>query len=326
MNKNVLLRMSQEVLVIPFEEDIAASLDEFCHSQINGITYDRMAELIFCFVLRGRDKQLENELANFMEDNSLEGNFSPQVVMPVLIEYIVLLIIEEAPTEGQKATFSLMLKNALLGVIKGTGNVMGQEAIVATFNRYMLYLENEKTFVADYTEDVLSSILDSAPETGQFTFKSDENKAKVRSLMYDAAIHKYHHFVDCMEAEGESNILKAYHIAEKLANDTLWMYVDKTPAQTIKHLFGKFGIDNEKVEIKDIVNELSQLYEDEEKTFNATSILLCLITGGVDICKMSYADNKLELLDFAVYMYYELQAERMMNENEIKEEDKSNGE
>ena len=117
-----------------------------------------------------------------------------------------------------------------------------------------------------------------------------------------------------------SVIGKVYDLVDNLVNESPWMYVDRKPAQTIKKLFVKLGIDNITVEIKDVVDELTPIYAENEAIFNSTSIILSLIKGEEDICKVMSDGNKIELMDFAIYLYYELQAERMMQENKIKEE------
>lgn len=312
--------------MIPFEDNITDTLDEFCHNQITGIDYDRMAELIFCCILRRRDEKTERELMKYMEEKQIGGNFSPQVVLPVLIEYIVLLAIDEAPNAGRKATFSLMLKNAMLGVNKGIGRVMSPDVVTPTFDLYSQYLEVEKTFKDDNVRDQISYVLDALPEAAQFTFKSDENKQKIKSLMYDAANYRYQDFIANFDISDENAIIKAYRIAEKLVNESPWMYVDKHPARTIKEIFRRLGINELVVDIENVINELRPIFEEEESTFNTTSIMLSLANGKEDVCKISYNGNRIDLMDFAVYMYYELQAERMMKENEIKKEEKSNGE
>ena len=320
MDKSVLLKMSQEVLVIPFEENIASMLDDFCRSQMSGVDYDRMAELIFCFLLRRNDEDIEGALLQYMEDHELQGKLSAQVIMPVLIEYIVLLLIDEAETEGQKATFSLMLKNALLGVVKGVGRVICPEVILPTFGKYTMYLDEEKTFEENEAEKLLPIFLDAPSKTTQFVFKEAGDAAKIKSLMYDAASYKYQNLVDNLTLTEGSDIRIVFDLVDNLVNESPWMFVDKKPAQTIKKLFAKSGIDNIAVEIKDIVDELTPIYSESETVFNSTSIILSLIKGKEDICNVMSDGNKIELMDFSVYLYYELQAERMMEENKIGEE------
>ena len=65
---------------------------------------------------------------------------------------------------------------------------------------------------------------------------------------------------------------------------------------------------------------MTPIYAESETVFNSTSIILSLIKGKEDICNVMSDGNKIELMDFSVYLYYELQAERMMEENKIGEE------
>jgi len=327
MDRSVLLKMSQAVLVIPFEEGVADILDKFCRAQISGADYDRMAELILCSMLKKKDEKIYEALTKYMEKNDLQGKLSAQVILPVLREYIVLLIIDEAETAGQSATFSLMLKNALLGVLKGKGQVMQAETLTPTFGIYKQYLDEEKTFKADNANELLPSFLDAAPEISNFELNGiDEGKEKIKSLMYDAAFYRYKQFIRKLDINEENVTLKIYKLVAKLVNESPWMYIDKSPAQTIKHLFDKLGIINAKKEIRDIINELNPSFAESETAYNKTSIILCLLKGEEDVFCIMHEDNQIDLLDFAVYLYYELQAERMMKKNKIKTEEKSNGE
>ena len=184
----------------------------------------------------------------------------------------------------------------------------------------MMYLDVEKTFAEKEAEKLIPKFLDVSPETTQFVFKEAGDAAKLKSLMYDAASYRYQNFVDNLVLTEGSDIKKVFDLVENLVNESPWMYIDKKPAQTIKKLFAKMAIDNTTVEIKDVVTELAPIYAESETAFNSTSIILSLIKGEEDICKVMYDGNKIELMDFAVYLYYELQAERMMEENKIEEE------
>lgn len=326
MDKSVLLKMSQEVLVIPFEEDIADFLDKFCRDQINGVDYDRMAELILCSILKNKDAEIAEALTKYMKENNLQGRLSAEVILPVIQEYIVLLIIDEAETDGQRATFSLMLKNALLGVVKGEGQVMQADNVISTFGIYKQYLDEEKTFKADNANELLPSFLDAAPETSKFELKGEDGKAKMKSLMYDAACYRYQQFINNLVITEEEVVLKVYRFVEMLVNESPWMYADKRPAQSIKKLFEKLEIGNAKIEIKDIISDLKPCFSESDVEYNDTSILLCLLKGDEDIFNILKDGNQIDLMDFAVYLYYELQTERMMKENKIGKEEESNGE
>lgn len=59
VDKKILREMSQDVLVIPFTEEMAEKLDKFCRIQIENIEQNKVEKLIMSFLTRKNDKELE---------------------------------------------------------------------------------------------------------------------------------------------------------------------------------------------------------------------------------------------------------------------------
>lgn len=59
VDKKILREMSQDVLVIPFTEEMADKLDKFCRIQIENIEQNKVEKLIMSFLTRKNDKELE---------------------------------------------------------------------------------------------------------------------------------------------------------------------------------------------------------------------------------------------------------------------------
>ena len=122
-DKNILKEMSQDVLVIPFSEELADSLDNFCNQQADGITIERFGELTLSFLNRVNDDELEGAFETFCKEEGFNDNLSKAAIIPVLAEHIVLKSIDRADSSEESALFSLMLKNALIIAVKGNGFV-----------------------------------------------------------------------------------------------------------------------------------------------------------------------------------------------------------
>ena len=146
MDKNTLRRMSQEVLVIPLSEETAEALNRFCKSQIDGISYDRLDEMVMCFITRTNDEDLKSKFEKFLEAENLSSEVSSLTLMPILEEYVVLLAIELCEDDEEKALYSLMLKNALLLAVKGSGFVARPQELVEIFDCYSDFLTKNKVF------------------------------------------------------------------------------------------------------------------------------------------------------------------------------------
>lgn len=67
VDKKILREMSQDVLVIPFTEEMADKLDKFCRIQIENIEQNKVEKLIMSFLTRKNDKELEWHSTNMLQ-------------------------------------------------------------------------------------------------------------------------------------------------------------------------------------------------------------------------------------------------------------------
>ena len=146
VDKKILREMSQDVLVIPFTEEMADKLDKFCRIQIENIEQNKVEKLIMSFLTRKNDKELEMAFNKYATESEQTNNILPVAILPVLAEYIVLLVIDGCEETKRRALYTLMLKNALLIAVKGDGFVAHPKAVADIFGNYYDYLRDEKVF------------------------------------------------------------------------------------------------------------------------------------------------------------------------------------
>ena len=190
-DKKTLKEMSQDVLVIPFSDELAESLDSFCSKQAEGITKERFGELTMSFLNRKKNDELEEAFETFCKEKGVSNNLSKTAIMPVLAEQIVLKSVERAESNEESALYSLMLKNALILAVMGNGFVAYPEAIAETFSTYYDFIMDERTYGKEDKEyAVTRSLLDSKVET--LTEKLNETDGEVlKAIVYDAASYRY---------------------------------------------------------------------------------------------------------------------------------------
>lgn len=75
-DKKTLKEMSQDVLVIPFSDELAESLDSFCSQQAEDITIERFGELTISFLNRENDEELEEAFETFCKEEGVDDNLS----------------------------------------------------------------------------------------------------------------------------------------------------------------------------------------------------------------------------------------------------------
>lgn len=314
-DKNTLKKMSQDVLVIPFSDELAESLDSFCSQQAEGMTKERFGELTISFLNREKDDELEGAFETFCKEERIGENLSKTALMPVLAEHIVLKLVEGAESGEKSALYSLMLKNALVLAVKGNGFVAYPEAIVETFSTYYDFIMDERTFgKEDEDNAVTRSLLDSEVET--LTEKINEADGEVlKAIVYDAASYRYEQMVTGIKIDSENLVQSIYDMVGKLVAVAPWKYIDKDPAETIKKIIG--GAANTELKLGDVIDSLSE--EKEEDDLLTTSILMRLIGGDDSDIELS-GDVRFGAAELAVYLYYEMLAEAISKELEETEE------
>lgn len=313
-DKNTLREMSQDILVIPFSEDVAETLDRFCGNQADGMDRTRFEELTMSFLTRENDEELTEEFDTFCKEEGLTNNLSQEAVIPVLAEYIVLSAIESVEAR-ESSLFSLLLKNALILAAKGDGFVAYPKAIAETFDIYYDYLMDERTFgKEDENHEVTRSLLNADDET--LTDKLNDADGKVlKAIVYDSATYRYKEMVESITIDTANLPQSIYDTTKKLLVDTPWQYIDREPAETITKILGEAS--DAELKLSDVIESLN--VEDEYDELLKTSILLRLIQGDDEDISLS-GDVIFKASEFAMYLYYEMLAETISKEIDETEE------
>ena len=314
-DKNTLRMMSQDVLVIPFSEEDAETLDRFCEKQVEEITQKRFESLVLGFLTRENEEELEEAFENFCKDEDYGDGLSRAAIIPVLSEYIVLKTIENVESNEDSALYSLLLKNALILAVKGNGFVAYPKAVADAFDIYSNYIADEKTFAKeDGGNEVTRMVLDSEDDTLAATINNAESEV-VKSIVYDAAAYRYKKIVDEISIDPDNLTEELYNVAEHLVENAPWVYIDKKPAETIKTILG--NVSNTEVSLGEVIEKLK--YEDDEGEYLPTSILLRLLSGDDKDIELS-SETRFTAAEMAVYLYYELLAETLSKEINKQEE------
>ena len=314
-DKNTLKEMSQDVLVIPFSDELAESLDNFCSQQAEDISKERFGELTISFLNREKDEELEEAFEAFCKEEGGNDNLSKTAIMPVLAEQIVLKSVEGAESSEESALYSLMLKNALILAVKGNGFVAYPEAIAETFSTYYDFIMDERTYGKEDEEyAVTRSLLDSEVET--LTEKLSEADDEVlKAIVYDAALYRYEKMVAGIKMDSENLVQSIYEMVGNLVTEAPWKYINSDPAETIKKILGE-AVDTE-LKLGDVIDSLSD--DKEEDDLLITSILMRLAGGDDSDIELS-REVRFGAAELAVYLYYEMLAEAISKELEETEE------
>lgn len=312
MTKDDLKKMSQDVLVMPFSDEIATALHEFCMTQTEDIDYSKMSELIMSMLSRTDETDLYHKVFDYLTDKEIGLGFDLKVIVPILAEYIILLSIEGEKDSKSQVIYSLMLKNALLGVVKGNAKVANVKGMAKCYGIYKDFLNDDKSYEEDNGNDLIEKVLDNEGESISFDEAGEIDKLK--SLIFDASCYRYQKFKEDMEVDGDTDVKKVFNLVDTLVSQTPWIYVEDDISSSLDELFGKLEIQDISFSLREIVEELETNSEDDaENEYNYTSLILRLINKeNVGLGLMD--DNvKMTLKEFAIYLYYEMLTEYFLD-------------
>lgn len=319
MTKNDLKKMSQDVLVMPFSDETAEALHDFCMTQTEDVDNDKMSELIMSMLSRTDEIDLYHEVFDYLTDKEINLGFDLKVIIPILTEYIILLSIEEEEDLESQVVYSLMLKNALLGVIKGNAKVVNVEGMAKYFHIYKDLLNDYRSYEEGDGNDLIEKILDNEEET--ISFDEEGETDKLKSLILDASRFRYQKLKEDLACDGDTDVKKVFNMVDALVTQTPWIYVEDDISNSLDELFGKQEIQDKSLSLREIVEELRSISDDDaDNGYNSTSLILRLINNeNVGLGLMD--DNvKITLKEFAVYLYYEMLTEYFLNNSNNEEE------
>lgn len=319
MTKDDLKKMSQDVLVMPFSDEIATALHEFCMTQTEDIDYSKMSELIMSMLSRTDEMDLYHKVFDYLTDKEIGLGFDLKVIVPILTEYIILLSIEEEEDSESQAVYSLMLKNALLGVVKGNAKVANVEGVAKCYGIYKDFLSDDKSYEIGNGNDLIEKVLDNEEET--ISFDEEGEIDKLKSLIFDASCYRYQKLKEELEGDGDTDVQKVFNLVATLVSQTPWIYVEDDISNSLDELFGKLEIQEQSFSLREIVEELQANSDDDANNeYNPTSLILCLINkNNVGLGLMD--DNvKITLKEFAIYLYYEMLTEYFLDNINHEEE------
>lgn len=328
MEDNVLKQMSEDVLVIPFSDEIVEKLEEFSRTQLDYVGYERISELIICFVAKKHDERLLKDLVQYIELNECLWGLPVTVVEPIIAEYIVLLSINEAESDFERIIYSLMLKNSILLVVKGYGYLSYPKSVINTYNLYSNHLEETKTFESENTVNLINELLSIDIDKSSYSFSSKEKKMELKSIFYDAAVYRYNELLNHLTDQiiEDDIYLRVYKVVKSLIEETPWLYIDRHPERTLKTLICKLSPTDHRKKLGEVINLISK-NEDFDEEYDATSVLLNMMAGEKEYYTHVWNnDAELTIAEFAVYMYYELLTEKLLEmaiEQKKKEEMKN---
>lgn len=314
--KEKLKQILSKSLVVSLKDDQLDKIDKACHDIVEDMDYE-LADKLICFVVGNReDESLQEEVEDKIKDASPKVGLIPDVIYRACCQYVVWLAVKgNQLCDSMRACISLMVRNAmLLRKLRGV-KLPAPEVMPELYGAWDEYLQKEEPDTS--LDESMKMATDVLSNMDYFTTTAiDDKRAEiVRKWAYDAVITLL---------RTRFNDSRDNYIEEKTQSERMTMavrdWVRNLPMTTLntdglKSIVGLFSQEelNQKYSVKDLLETLNEydLSIEDGEVMNS-SVLISALSD--EEMKKELGDAKLSLLEYGIYLYYELIAEKLIEE------------
>lgn len=314
--KEKLKQILSKSLVVPLKDDQLDKIDKACHDIVEDMDYE-LADKLICFVVGNREyESLQEEVEDKIKDASPEVGLIPDVIYRACCQYVVWLAVKGNQLgDSMRAGISLMVRNAmLLRKLRGV-KLPAPEVIPELYGAWDEYLQREEPDTS--LDESMKMATDVLSNMDYFTTtKIDDKRAEiVRKWAYDAVITLL---------RTRFNDSRDNYIGEETQSERMTMavrdWIRNLPITTLntdglKTIVGLFSQEelNQKYSVKDLLETLNEYdLSIEDGDVMNSSVLISALSN--EEMKKELSDVKLSLLEYGIYLYYELIAEKLIEE------------
>lgn len=304
--------MINQNLFMPINEELSERLHNVVISLVADIDKD--------MVTRYAKAVLQNHV-DFRFKNTVQTKYKEQYGEVLTIPDIALLILEccilrqvlitEEKSESIKAQYSLMVRNCAVARKGKWNGIVCAKWLIDIFNYYEKYSNNVEVGAVSYNS-LLTSVVPNTQwnETGlEITEPNVFNQ--IRSLCVAGIRGKFNAYVESPEFRDIGNpYAQVYVLVKKMVSEWKWQYVSSSPVEKLIDALDDDYKKRKKLS-KIVVDVLSGVAKEFIVMPNeASSILLLRINDGKDT---TLDDRMFSVLEFGVYLYYEMLLENFNN-------------
>lgn len=300
---NELSNLFDSVLLVPMEEDEANCLEELYDDVVGNDNFDIIG--CVCSFVTFEKNGTKDILKTLYENKYEKSLLLPDVCYHLYDQYIVYRYVcqDEDIEHDDKLKVSLCLRNELT-LVNGEHNQMASN----------MFVEDICDYYKTYVHEAVSSIKDIKPLDilGQDSFTQAQmadaeffNRIKVlaiKAAKYDLNMVKsqMRHMLD------NKPYMKAFHIAQKLANVAQWEYVITDVESIMSALLSQY---TQKRQLAVIKRELRDFLNGNMlESVGITSVVLGFLYKGENEVKLN--GQTFSPLSFAMKLYYEFLSEK----------------
>lgn len=298
-------------VAIPYDNELLTQLVTICRSYKENDLFVKIDECSLSFITGVVSEDFSDYVANTLKDNDSELTTLPTNVIARLSLFSVYLTVLEESDDLKQHLYATMFMNAMI-LAKGRWNELSNEVVIREIYKFHItnYLSEHDT-----TGEVLSTSIISI--IAKFRTGNDENKLNklqikdLQTIAKDAAYYRCDELLKNQELLNISNpFVRVYSIITRLVDSYQYLYYNyDAEAYIIQSANGE----KKNKMLSNILKDIEPLSRDIN---TGTSVLLRLINKEQVKNSDFLLQRKLNVIEFGLYLYYELLTEQMIEKLE----------
>ena len=310
----LLQKMLNEVVITPFDAAITERLATICDAMADEVTVKDIDRYVVPFVTNVPEMAFKNEVEGKYADDYPEevALVLPPLFAIVLAQYIAVKVISEKLEGRDQATASLILMNYMLYRKGSLTRLMLPEYIRQMYFKMDAYINSQDTIALTGAFEHLAGLLADANYLDEHHVE-DNVKAEVRRMAKQTHLYRLQGIVGQYKFRTDLQpYVRTYQFVKDLLKLTDWKVLKTDVVVLLKEVLTEEE-QKKSATVDNVVNELRRAvakvpYEQIE----GSSLLLRYING--ENVPTEIAARRLTVMEFGMYVYYEILLEHIISE------------
>lgn len=309
--EDILEKMLDSVLVIPFQKELTSRLASISESYADGIDRNGVENCVSAFLCGETNTNLRAYIIEQYLEQFSENIVLPPVVYQILSQYVVyILIIDEQYDDTDRMIYSLILRNMM--VIYNSYNKLLNPTYLPLLYPFSDSAREIKSCIQECPVKYLTPDIFEYDNFEDMGIALDEDHfVEIKQMAQQAARLEYQELITNIQCKSiEDPFALAYYAAYKLAITPEWKYVDANPVRTLMDILPP---KRKKLKVKNLKKNLidSSWYTNYDAI--SKSSLLIRHIGNTNVSE-EIGELDLSDLEFAIYLYYEFYLEQLIKD------------
>lgn len=311
--EELLQKLLNEVVVTPFDEDVSGRLTAVGDSFVEDVAVQTIDRYVRAFVMNRPDMELKEEIEKkyeemYPEEEPIE---IPPLFTIVISQYIVIKAITEKIDGQDQAVTSLIVMNYMLYRKGSLTRLILPNHVKELYYKLDEYIEQEDDIAENRAYKYIGDILANKAFLDE-NYQDEDVKREVREMAKMAYLYQKKEIVEKYKKDAVGSLyVKVYNYLNDILTQTKWYYVNNDVVKLLKEVLSEEER-KKAATIESVVNELDkENVHLPNETLEESSLLLRYVQK-VEPIPNEIRQRRLTVMEFGVYVYYELLLERII--------------